>query len=73
MDPLTAFVAFVQAIPDLIELGKELITFLNQASGNDPQGYVQKVGAAMKSLNAAQTVEDRQNAAKLIADAIAGL
>lgn len=73
MDPLSALVALATALPDLINLGKELIAYLDKASGNDAQGYVKKVGAAMSALNAAQTQEDRQNAAKAIADAIAGL
>lgn len=60
-------------IPDLVKLGQESWAWLKSASGNDPKGYVKKVGAAMKQLNDAQTDEDRQNAAAQIADAIAGL
>jgi hypothetical protein len=52
---------------------KEFMAWLNKASGDDPQGYVKKIGQAMAQLNAANTQEERQNAAKAIADSISGL
>lgn len=73
MDPASAILAFIGSIPDLIKLGQELMTFINHASGNDPQGYVKRVGSAFAQLNQAQSHEERQNAAKTVADAISGL
>lgn len=80
MNWATALLAVLQALPelaklgpDLVMLGQEFMTWLKHASGNDPQGYIKKVGQAFAQLNLAQTVEDRQNAAKAIADAIQGL
>jgi hypothetical protein len=73
MSELEAILALAKALPELLQLGKDFLIFLNRVSGNDPQGYVKKVGAAMTALNAAQTQEERTNAASLIADAISGL
>lgn len=73
MDAATAILTFLTALPDLIKLGVEIMNFLNKASGNDPAGYIKKVGAAMTALNAAETQEERNNAASLISKAIAGL
>lgn len=73
MDPVTAIAGAIAALPDLIKLVQEVMSWINTASGGDPKGYVAKLGVAMKQLNDAQTDEDRQNAAKAIADAISGL
>lgn len=70
MGIVAAIAGFFQALPDLIGLVKELMTWLNHVSGNDPQGYLKLVGSAMSQLNSAKTDEERQAAAKAIADAI---
>lgn len=73
MDTVGAILLFLKSLPDLIKLVQELMTFLKHASGDDAQGYVKKVGAAMAELNKAQSHEERQNAAQSIASAISGL
>lgn len=73
MDPASAIIAFITSLPDLIKLGQEMMIFINHASGNDPQGYVKKVGEAFSKLNQAQTQEERQDAAQEISNAISGI
>lgn len=74
MDPMTAAIlGAVAALPDLIKLGGEFMTWLNSASGGDPKGYVKKLGDSMAKLNSAQTDAERQEAAHEIAKSIAGL
>lgn len=68
-----ALLTFLQAVPDIVKLLGELMTWLNHVSGNDPQGWIKKVGATMNQLNSAQTEKERQDAAKAVADAVAGL
>jgi hypothetical protein len=68
-----AILGVLSALPDIIKLGQQFGVWINHVSGNDPQGFIKQVGAAMAELNNAKTVEDRQNAAKSIADALHGL
>lgn len=68
-DILTA----LKLIPDILTAFREFTTWLNHVSGNDPQGYVKRVGGAMSKLNNASTDQERTDAAKAIADAISGL
>lgn len=69
----SAILAFLTALPDLAKLGTELMTWLKHVSGNDPQGFVKGLGEAMAQLNAAETDEERQRAAKAISDQLRGL
>lgn len=73
MSLAAAILGALTALPAFIQLISEIMTFLNSVSGNDPKGYAVKLGAAMKQLNEAESDQDRQKAAKSIADAIAGL
>lgn len=79
-----AIIALLTALPDIVklveqlgpELGKmvtNLVAYLKHVSGNDAQGYIKQVGEAFAKATSAKTVEERQNAAKAIADAIHGL
>lgn len=69
----SALIGFFSALPDLVKLLQELMTFITKASGGDPAAYIAKLGQAMSLVNSAQTQEDRANAAKAVADAIANL
>lgn len=69
----SAIMGFLTALPDIVKLVQSGMTWLNHVSGNDPQGLVKKIGAAMTQLNNAQTVAERQAAAKAIADSLRGL
>lgn len=73
MSWLSAILGVLQALPDLVKLLNEGVAWLKHVSGDDPQGYVKKVGQAMAQLNAANTQEERISAAKSVADAVAGL
>lgn len=69
----TAIIGFLSSLPDIIKLIQEAMIFINHISGNDPQGFIKKVGEAMAQLNAAKTEKEREDAAKAIADAIHGI
>lgn len=80
----TVLIAIITAFPDLLKLieqvGPELgtlmtnlVAYLKHVSGNDPQGYIKQVGAALAQATQAKTVKERQDAAKAIANAIHGL
>jgi predicted PurR-regulated permease PerM len=68
-----AIIGFFSALPEIIKLVQQLMTWINHASGNDPQGYIKKISEALAKLNAAKTEQERIDAAKAIADAIHGL
>lgn len=59
--------------PELSNLIKQFVKWINHTTGNDPQGYIKKVGEAFSTLNNAQTEEERQKAAQAIAKAIRNL
>lgn len=70
-----AIIGLLTALPELIGLLKSagvglgnLWTWINQQSGNDPAGFIVKIGKAFDDLNQAKTQEDHQNAAKALAD-----
>lgn len=69
----SAILGLLQALPELLNLGKQFMAWLNQVSGNDPKGFVKKIGQAVSELNDAKTPEERKNAAKSIADVISRL
>lgn len=71
---LPEILKFLESIgPELVQLGKDLWKWINHVSGNDPQGYIKKLGQAFSVLVEAKTVEEKQKAAKAIADRIQGL
>lgn len=61
------------ALPQLLLMIREFITWINKVSGNDPAGFAVKASAAFSQLNNAKTQEDHQNAAKAISDLIASM
>lgn len=67
---IQGLIAFFQALPALISLAATLGTWIKKISGNDPAAFISKVGQAFDQLNAAQTSEEKQDAAKSIADLI---
>lgn len=69
----SAILAVLTSLPDVLKLIQEATTWINHVSGNDPQGFIKKVGAAMAQLNLAQTIEERENAAQALANVIHGL
>lgn len=73
MGILAAFTTLIGLLPELIALTKTFATWINKVSGNDPKGFIKKVGEAMSTLNSAQTEKERIEAAKGIAGIIAGL
>lgn len=74
-----ALIGLATALPQLLELLKQagigaskLWEWLNHVSGNDPVGYLVKVGQAFSQLNEAKTQDEHSKAAKSIADLIRG-
>ncbi len=69
---MAAILGLLTSLPQLLKLATDVWSYLNKVSGNDPAGYIVKVGQAFSQLNAAQTQEQHSDAAKSIADVIAG-
>jgi hypothetical protein len=63
----------LSALPQLLSLISNIGTWLKQVSGNDPAGFIVKVGGAFSQLQNAKTQEDYQGAAKALADAIGSM
>lgn len=69
---VAAILALLQSLPTILGMIKDLMSFINKVSGNDPQGFIIKVGKAFSQLNDAKTQEERIAAAKAISDSITG-
>lgn len=70
---MSAVLAFLGALPELLHMIKQFMEWINHISGNDPAGWAKQVGEAFAKVNAAQTQEERADAAKGIADLISRL
>lgn len=81
---VAAILAALTALPELLKLieqlgpelgvlGMNFVAWIKHVSGNDAQGYIKKVGEAMAAATNAKSVQERQDAAQKIADAIHGL
>lgn len=68
---IAAILGLLKSLPEIISLLKEVWSYINKISGNDPAGFIVKVGVAFNQLNAAQTKEDYEAVAKILADTIA--
>ena len=68
-----AIIAFLTSLPALLTLVNKVGAWLLKVSGNDPAGFVVKLGAAFDELSKADTPEKKGNAAKSLADLISGL
>lgn len=67
---MQAFVAFLVALPKLVELASQVWKWIEKASGGDPEGFILRVNQAFSQLHKAQTEKEMQDAAKAIQDAI---
>jgi hypothetical protein len=70
---MASIVTFLGSLPAILSALQAFIAWINKVSGNDPAGLAKEIGQAFQTLNAAQTVEDRQAAAKAVADIITKL
>lgn len=52
--------------PGIVDLLKGLSKSIKHMTGNDAQGWTNKVGQAISQLNAAKTPEEKQQAAEII-------
>lgn len=71
MDPVTQ--ALLQLAPELISLGQNVVAWLNKVGIDDPKQFATDLGDAFAKLSAAQTQEDKQNAAQNLANCFARL
>lgn len=62
--------AFLGAIPALLELFKELSKFLKDTFGDNPRKFIRDSGEAFKKLNESKTKEEKYEAAKGLQDLI---
>lgn len=69
---LAAVTGFLSSLPQILSMVQSFMTWINKMSGNDPAGFAVKMGQAFNQLASAQTQEDHANAAKALADLIAG-
>ena len=65
-----AILGFLTALPELLQLLKSFMAWMNHVSGNDPQGFAKELGAVFTQLSEAKTDEEKTAAAKSIADFI---
>jgi hypothetical protein len=66
--------SFIEKIgPELGTLLTNLAAYIKHVAGDDAQGYVKRVGEAFSLATSAKTLEEREDAAQAIADAIHGL
>jgi hypothetical protein len=66
---VSAILGFFTALPQLLSLINQLMTFL----GPNPGARIAQIGNAFDLLNQAKTPEDKTAAAKAIADSLAAL
>lgn len=69
---LAAIMGLLSSLPQILSMIQSFMGWINKVSGNDPAGFAVKMGQAFNQLAAAQTQEDHANAAKALADLIAG-
>ena len=70
---MTAILQLIAALPGLVQLGLELLSFIKSVSKDDPAKFVADLGAAFSLLNKAKTDEEKINAAKAIQSVLRGL
>ena len=73
MPIFSALLGVLTALPQIVSLISRFAVWVNEVSGNNPQAWILKIGAAFDELKAAETTEAKLSAAKSISDAIAGL
>lgn len=68
---LTAIIGLLTALPEIFTLANAVMTFLNK--GGTREELLQVFDSAYQYLQTATTVEEKQNVAKTLSDAIAKL
>ena len=69
---MMTFITLVGILPQLIGLISRFIDLVNKKSGQDAVEYVNQINASLDVALKATTHEDHQNAARMIALALAG-
>jgi hypothetical protein len=73
MGTLGGIIAALQAIPTILSMLKELLEYLNKATGNDIAGYIKNSKEAIEELKKAKTEKEKLDAAKKIQNLITKL
>ena len=68
-----ALFGLIKILPELLKLINGVMTWLNKVSGGDPKEFLLKSHAVFETLNKANTPEERQDAAKRLAELIHSL
>lgn len=63
--------AIISAIPEFIQLIHEIAQLAEKVSGNNPGAVISNISDAVKKVNTAKTLEEKQDAAKALANSIA--
>ena len=69
----SAILGFFTALPGLVSLLQNFMTFVNRASGNNPQAFISKISQAIGQLNDAKTDQEHVDASKAISNVLSGL
>jgi len=69
----SAIIGFFTALPGLVILAQQFMTFVNNISGNNPKEFISKLGLIMTDLNSAKTPEEKTNAAKNLSSFVSKL
>ena len=69
----SAICGLFTALPGLVQLGLQLMSWIKSISGDNPQAFISNLGQNFALLTAAKTQEERSNAAKKLADSISNL
>jgi hypothetical protein len=66
----TAVIGFFSALPEIISNIKKFAVWINQVSGNDIPGFLNRTSEAFMKLDKAKTEVEYEEAARAIRDAI---
>lgn len=73
MSWVSAILGLLSVAPDIINMIKSLMTWLNKISGNNPAGIINQWSEAFVKLNSANTSQEKSDAAKNMADLVNSL
>lgn len=65
---MSSLVALISVLPELIALGREIMTFVNKISGDDPKVFLSKCAQTFQELNQAKTSEEYDAVARKISE-----
>jgi hypothetical protein len=70
---MASIITLIQVLPQLLSMINSFATWINKVSGNDPAGFIVKVGAAFDQLAQAETQDEHIAAAQALSNLINSL